>query len=79
MNASEYLDPGKFPKTTQPGLDLRQQMRIDAHNLDELLEHQQGGQGLSPDQQARLRELQQKRQAWPGLKQELRQVPRTTT
>jgi hypothetical protein len=36
MTEQEYLDPKRFPLTTQPGLTLQQQRLLDAVNCDDL-------------------------------------------
>jgi hypothetical protein len=56
-----YLDPARFPLTTQNGLTLRQQQLIDAFNWDELEEAIRAGKRLTPTQPQILGELYHKR------------------
>ncbi len=52
MTLSEYLDPSRFPLTTQAGLSAEQQMLIDAVNYDELCEVEEQEETLSPNEEA---------------------------
>jgi hypothetical protein len=54
------LDAARFPLTTQKGLSVKQQLMIDAVNLDSLREAKENGIILDADQQARLAELEEK-------------------
>lgn len=60
MKLSDYMNPEKFPRTSQKGLSASGQLRIDAFNLDAIREAIDQGKRLDEDQQARLRELQAK-------------------
>lgn len=55
-----YLDPKRFPLTTQPGLDLRQQKMIDAINRDDIRRKIEAGETLPPDLQAIWKEFEEK-------------------
>ena len=59
MSRDEYLSPSNFPLTTQPGLDLRRQMLIDAANRDDLEALERRGT-LSERQREALAELRRK-------------------
>jgi hypothetical protein len=65
MTPEEYLSKERFPRSSQPGLTLNQQMMIDAVNLDDLLN---ADSELNAKEQAILAELTQKKAAWPSLK-----------
>lgn len=67
----EYMDPGRFPQTTQPGLSPKGQLFIDAQNYDGLIELQESGGTLDAEQQAILRELEAKRLHRKQVYQEL--------
>lgn len=55
-----YLDPKRFPLTTQNGLNLQEQKMIDAHNHDELNAMVEQNRPMSASQKGRLAELQEK-------------------
>ena len=63
MTEAEYLSPINFPRTTQPGLSLQQQMMLDAANLDDASD----GGPLNAEEQAIVRELTVKKSAWSSL------------
>jgi hypothetical protein len=65
MNETEYLDPQKWPLTTQGNLSAHQQHMIDAMNHDELVEAVEGREQLSRHQQQILEELKRKLQNPP--------------
>jgi hypothetical protein len=52
MDMNNYIDPEKFPLTTQKGLSLHDQKRIDAFNYDALNELISEGAELTGKQQA---------------------------
>lgn len=60
MTLREYMDPSRFPHTTQRGLSPQGQLLIDVHNYDGLIEAQESGGKLNAKQQAILRELEAK-------------------
>lgn len=60
MTEQEYLDPQRFPLTTQRGISPQGQRMIDAHNFDELQAAIEQGEQLDADQQGRMAELRQK-------------------
>lgn len=72
MTVAEYMDPARFPLTTQGNLDPRQQMMIDAFNYDDLAAVEDEGREMTPAEAARWVELQAKREARPGLIAELK-------
>ena len=64
----EYLNPKRFPLTSQTGLDLNDQTLIDKRNLAELQQEIERGRSLSPRQQAALEELKEKRKLWQSAR-----------
>jgi hypothetical protein len=68
MEAKEYLDPERFPLTTQRGLTLQQQQLLDAANLDDLREWLAQGKALSDAQRRALAELEEKASHWSSLR-----------
>ena len=70
MSPSDYLDPKQFPLSTQGGLELNQQMLIDAHNLDQLREAIRLGEPLDDEQKAVLEELETKYKSWKSIVRE---------
>ena len=66
MSEHDYLDPARFPLTTQAGLTLRQQQLIDSFNQDELERLLDEGGALTAEQQAVLEELRPKRRLRAG-------------
>lgn len=71
MKPSEYLDPQRFPLTTQGGLDIKGQMMIDAFNYDSVMELIDSGADLTEEQKARRAELQEKIKAQPEVRKRL--------
>jgi hypothetical protein len=59
-NEAEFLDPQRWPQTTDGNLTFDGQRRIDRYNLAELREVLSDGGQLSSDQLARMRELEEK-------------------
>lgn len=72
MQPSTYLCAEKFPRTTQKGLSLKNQLLIDAFNFDQLMEYAQDNE-LSDEQQQIRAELEEKSRAWPELRRQLRE------
>jgi hypothetical protein len=75
MTLPEYMDPTKFPLTTQPGLSAKQQMLIDVVNYDEVREAEELGEEFSPEEEARANELRVKVEAFrsdPHLREQFR-------
>lgn len=70
MKPSEYLDPQRFPLTTQEGLDIKGQMMIDAFNHDSVMELIDSGADLTEEQKARWAELQEKIKAQPKVRKQ---------
>ncbi len=60
MTPAEYMDPARFPRTTQPGLSLRNQMLIDAVNYDDVAEARELGTPIAPEHLATVKELEEK-------------------
>jgi hypothetical protein len=71
MTLHEYMDPGRFPQTTQPGLSPKGQLFIDAENYDGLIELQESGAILDAEQETILKELEAKRPQRKRVYQEL--------
>jgi hypothetical protein len=66
MTEAEYLDPRRFPLTTQvPPLSLDNQMLIDALNRDEAEEAVRQGEQLTEKEQRLLKALREKAQLKP--------------
>lgn len=72
MTPDEYLDPAKFPASTQEGLTILQQMRIDAVNYDQLREFIDEGGTMDAKQEAIWQEFQVKIPAQKSIKLELK-------
>lgn len=72
MTVAEYMDPARFPLTTQAGLEPRQQMMIDAFNYDDLAAVEEEGREMTPAETARWEELKVKRAAMPEVSAELK-------
>ena len=75
MTPAEYLDPNRFPLTTQGPpvgsvLSLHDQMFLDALNHDELEEAVDYGKALTTEKQVRFAELKEKIVTWPTLPKE---------
>ena len=60
MKLSDYMNKAKFPLTSQPGLSAKEQLMIDAFNLDQLKEALEMKVPLNEKQKAHLRELKEK-------------------
>jgi hypothetical protein len=60
VTLDEYLNPERFPATTQKGLAPARQMMIDAFNFGQLKEFLANGGQMSESQAARWTELQEK-------------------
>lgn len=72
MTLSDYLDPARFPRTTQPGLSPRDQMHLDAVNYDDLAADRAAGRNPThPDDVATAAELDAKRAAQSEVAAEL--------
>jgi hypothetical protein len=67
MTEAEYLDPQRFPLTTQAGLSLKSQKMIDAINHDDIKRMLDEGRRLEEDLQARLKEYEEKAKLRGGL------------
>jgi hypothetical protein len=78
MQLTDYTNPAKFPATSQKGLSALMQLRIDAHNLDEL-RGLPAGTALSANQQARLKELLEKEPHMARLAKEASQQEASQT
>jgi hypothetical protein len=60
MTLAEYMDPSRFPLTTQKGLSASDQLFIDAFNLDQSREYLARGGVMDEEGQARQVELEEK-------------------
>jgi hypothetical protein len=72
VTPAEYVDPQRFPLTTQRGLPPRLQVGLDAGNLAWLEEFAASGGGLTELQQRRLKELLAKAAAHPPLAEQVK-------
>lgn len=70
MTLEDYMDPSRFPLTTQKGLTPHQQFLIDAMNFDDLAEAVELDRPMDEETAARWAELQEKRAAWPQVRTE---------
>lgn len=61
MTLTDYMNPEKFPATSQKGLSPQEQLRIDAFNYDQLEEAIAGGHQMDEEQIQIRKELQAKR------------------
>lgn len=75
MTLADYMDPARFPETTQAGLTPQQQMMIDAMNYDELAADREAGKPIPPALAARVAELDAKHAARPAVGAELKTRP----
>ncbi|MEB3160796.1 MAG: hypothetical protein VKL20_05000 [Synechocystis sp.] len=57
LTLDDYLNPDKFPLTSQKGLSAQQQFRIDAFNYDNLVRYKAEGNELDDEQVQILKEL----------------------
>lgn len=73
MTIADYLNAQYFPHTTQPGLSIDQQMLIDSQNYDDLMEAEQAGALLTPEEEEIARELKAKHAAMPNVIAEIKQ------
>jgi hypothetical protein len=71
VTLAEYLDPSRFPLTTQAGFTPRKQLAIDAVDLDLVREYLDEGGTLDGELAARLAELEEKEKARPALTAQL--------
>ena len=60
MTIEEYMNPMRFPATTQKGLKPSEQLMIDAVNYDQLRQYLEDGGQPDEDQRGRWRELEKK-------------------
>lgn len=65
----QYLDPRRFPETTQAGLNYQQQRLLDSNFYDLLQQKLEDGRPLGPVQQKCLKELQEKLGPHPNQQQ----------
>lgn len=71
MKLSDYMNPEKFPATSQKGLSPEKQLRLDAFNYDQLEEAIAGGHQMDEEQIEIRKELQAKR---PWMAELTRQI-----
>jgi len=71
MTLAEYMDPARFPLTTQTGLTPQQQMMIDAVNFDDLREMEESGRAIEGETADRAAELRAKHDARAAVAAEL--------
>lgn len=72
MTLTEYMDPAKFPLTTQKGLSPQKQMMLDSMNYDDLAPYEEEGRAMSEEQKEIWAELRAKRDARPEVTAELK-------
>lgn len=72
MTVAEYLSAHLFPLTSQPGLRLEQQMRVDAANYDDYMRAVRTGSHLTDEERAIGRELEAKHAARGSVMSETR-------
>jgi hypothetical protein len=76
MKLAEYMDPARFPRTTQTGLSPREQFRLDAVNYDDLTAHRESGKPINnPDDAATAAELDAKMADRDGAMDEMKELP----
>ncbi|HEX3151375.1 MAG TPA: hypothetical protein VHR66_25070 [Gemmataceae bacterium] len=61
MTSQEYVDLNLFSVTTQPGLNLLQQLQIDAFNFDQMNEAREEQRPFDTEQEAAWLEFEAKR------------------
>ena len=71
MTLTEYMNPEKFPATSQKGLSPQEQLRIDAFNHDQMVEAIGRGLPMNKMQEEAWEELQAKR---PWMAELTRQI-----
>ena len=71
MTLTDYMNPEKFPATSQKGLSPEKQLRLDAFNYDQLEEAIAGGHQMDEEQIQIRKELQAKR---PWMAELTRQI-----
>ena len=71
MKLSDYMNPEKFPATSQKGLSPEKQLRLDAFNYDQLVEAIGRGLPMNKMQEEAWEELQAKR---PWMAELTRQI-----
>jgi len=64
----EYMNPEKFPLTSQKGLSVDKQKLIDNFNYNQLLEAEELGEELNERQKLIARELREKKKLLQELK-----------
>ena len=72
MTVAEYMDPARFPLTTQGNLDPEKQMLVDAMNFDDLARMEEEGRPLTGDLVQRAAELREKHAARAEVAAELK-------
>lgn len=63
VTVDEYMDPKRFPKTTQAGLTVREQILKDSVNHDDVRDDREAGT-LDPAHAATVAELDEKAKVW---------------
>lgn len=71
----DYMNPEKFPLTSQKGLSVDDQKLIDNFNYNQFLEALEEKQELDENQKARLQEYLEKKKLLEQLRQSTRQNP----
>lgn len=60
MTPSEYMDPKRFPRSTQEGLSIEDQILRDSVNYDDVVRYEAEGRPIPPDKEAVVQELREK-------------------
>lgn len=60
LTIAQYVDPARFPHTTQEGLGFHLQRRLDSANSEDFIQIQKEGRGLTPKQRGMLLEIEEK-------------------
>jgi hypothetical protein len=73
MTLADYMNPARFPLTTQPGLTAKQQLMIDDFNFNQMSQAvKEEGRTLAGEDLARWNELQEKAEHRGRLLEELK-------
>ncbi len=78
LTLAEYMDLSSFPVTARSHYSPKEQLRMDAFNLDQLNEGLELGEKLNNKQHAALAELKRKEPHMARLAKELREQEKTT-
>jgi len=71
MTLAEYMDPVRFPRTTQHGLTAKEQLAIDAFHYDQIKDMIKDDEGIDKEERERWTELEEKMRFHADLEAEL--------